>query len=94
MRRDPERTTSCGSWVREPARAGLREEVTAAAAERARGAHRPGVRRRRGTPRPSAAGAERHPAELFHEYLGCRSVADERVEALFGRLHDRVTGSG
>ena len=38
-------TTYLRVWVREPARAGLREEVTDAAAERAGGADRPGVRR-------------------------------------------------
>jgi exonuclease SbcD len=82
-------------WVREPARAGLREEVVALL---------PGALEVRIDPefaapvtgsRPSGgAGAERSPSELFREYLGTRSVADARVEQLFARLHDKVTGSG
>jgi exonuclease SbcD len=80
-------------WVREPARAGLREEVVALL---------PGALEVRIDPefaapvtgsRPSGgAGAERSPSELFREYLGTRSVADARVEQLFARLHDKVTG--
>jgi exonuclease SbcD len=80
-------------WVREPARAGLREEVVALL---------PGALEVRIDPefaapvtasRPSA-GPERTPSELFREYLGTRGVADPRVEQLFARLHDRVTGGG
>ena len=41
--------------------------------------------------RPSTAGADRSPGELFGEYLGTRAVDDRRVEELFARLHDRVT---
>ncbi|MDT7707703.1 MAG: repair protein SbcD/Mre11 [Pseudonocardiales bacterium] len=82
-------------FVKEPARAGLREEVTALL---------PGALEVRIDPefaapvtvsRPSeAGGAERSPSELFGEYLGTRGVEDQRVEQLFRRLHDRVTGSG
>jgi DNA repair protein SbcD/Mre11 len=77
-------------WVREPARAGLREEVMAML---------PGALEVRIDPefaapvtasRP-ASGSERAPSELFREYLGTRNVADPRVEQLFARLHDRVT---
>jgi exonuclease SbcD len=83
-------------WVREPARAGLREEVTALLPNALEVRIDPEFAAPVEAPRPSggAGGADRHPAELFHEYLGTRSVADERVEALFRRLHDRVTGSG
>ncbi|GAA3042258.1 exonuclease SbcCD subunit D [Pseudonocardia yunnanensis] len=79
-------------WVREPARAGLREEVMAML---------PGALEVRIDPefaapvtssRP-ASGVERAPSELFREYLGTRNVADPRVEQLFARLHDRVTGA-
>jgi len=77
-------------WVREPARAGLREEVMALL---------PGALEVRIDPefaapvtssRP-ASGSERAPSDLFREYLGTRNVADPRVEQLFARLHDRVT---
>ncbi|MDT7583505.1 MAG: repair protein SbcD/Mre11 [Pseudonocardiales bacterium] len=80
-------------WVREPARAGLRDEVLdllpnalevridpefAAAVSGSRPASGPGV--------------ERTPGELFSDFLADRQVADPRVEALFARLHDKVTG--
>jgi DNA repair protein SbcD/Mre11 len=77
-------------FVREPARAGLREEVTAVL---------PGALEVRIDPefaapvaasRPVEGGAGRSPAELFSEYLGARGVEDRRVEELFRRLHDRV----
>ena len=42
--------------------------------------------------RPSG-GADRSPGELFREYLGTRAVDDRRVEELFARLHDRVSGA-
>jgi exonuclease SbcD len=79
-------------WVREPARAGLREEVVALL---------PGALEVRIDPefaapvaasRPSAE-PERTSSEMFREYLGTRNVADPRVEQLFARLHDRVTGA-
>ncbi|AWS47929.1 exonuclease subunit SbcD [Streptosporangium sp. 'caverna'] len=42
-------------------------------------------------PARTAAGVERGPAELLHEYCVTRELIDERVEALFARLHDQVT---
>ncbi len=82
-------------WIREPARAGLRDEVTAIL---------PNVLEVRIDPefaatvtesRPVAgAGAPRSPAELFREYLHTRNVDDPRVEQLFRRIHDDVLGSG
>jgi DNA repair protein SbcD/Mre11 len=77
-------------FVREPARAGLREEVTAVL---------PGALEVRIDPEfaaPVAAtrpeqGAGRSPDELFREYLASRGVDDRRVEALFRRLHDEAT---
>ncbi|ADP78920.1 exonuclease SbcCD subunit D [Pseudofrankia inefficax] len=85
-------------WVREPARAGLREQVQevlpnalevridpefAAAAAAAAAGDRPS--------RPSTG--QRGPGELFHEYLGSQNVADDRVERLFARLHDEIVGA-
>ncbi len=78
-------------WVKEPARAGMREEVTAML---------PGALEVRIDPefaapltvsRPSGGGVGRSPAELFSEYLGARGVDDRRVEELFRRLHDQAT---
>ncbi len=93
---DPEEGDFLRVWVRAPARAGLREEVTALLPNALEVRIDPEFAAPTETPRPSGGhgGADRHPAELFHEYLGTRSVADERVEALFRRLHDRVTGNG
>lgn len=77
-------------FVREPARAGLREEVTAVL---------PGALEVRIDPdfaapltvtRPEQGGG-RSPDELFREYLTTRGVDDRRVEELFRRLHDEVT---
>jgi exonuclease SbcD len=81
-------------WLRvrvcEPARAGLRDEVTAVLPNALEVRIDPefaaplDVR-----PRP-AAGPERQPVELFHEYLSGAGVADPRVEKLFARLLDEV----
>ena len=79
-------------WVREPARAGLRDEVQALLPNALEVRIDPEFAAPVAAPRPSSAGPERSPSELFHEYLGTRGVADPRVEQLFARLHDRVTG--
>jgi exonuclease SbcD len=92
---DPDQADFLRVYVREPARAGLREEVTAVLPNAIEVRIDPEFAAPVSTPRPvDGGGADRHPAELFHEYLGGRSVADDRVEALFRRLHDQVTGSG
>lgn len=74
--------------VREPARAGLREDVEALL---------PGVLEVRVDPesatrRPEAprARTDRSPTELLQDYLRTRDVRDPRVEALFARLHEAV----
>jgi DNA repair protein SbcD/Mre11 len=79
-------------WVREPARAGLREEVVALLPNALEVRIDPEFAAPVAASRP-AAGPERAPSELFREYLGTRGVADPRVEQLFARLHDRVTGA-
>jgi DNA repair protein SbcD/Mre11 len=80
-------------WVREPARAGLREEVVALLPNALEVRIDPEFAAPTATSRP-AVGPERGPSDLFREYLGTRNVADPRVEQLFARLHDRVTGTG
>jgi DNA repair protein SbcD/Mre11 len=79
--------------VCEPARAGLKEEVQALlpSALEVRidpqfAAPASGVR-----PLGPAGHGERSPGELFREYCDHRGLDDGRVEALFARLHDRVT---
>lgn len=81
-------------YVQEPARAGLREEVTDAL---------PGALEVRIDPEFAVATADRHPAtdrrdrspaELFADFCAARGIADDRVQALFGQLHDEITGAG
>jgi len=81
-------------WVRERARAGLREEVTDLLPNALEVRIDPEFAAPVYGSRPSGAAADRSPEELFHEYLGARSVDDRRVEELFARLHDRVVTAG
>ncbi len=80
-------------FVREPARAGLREEVTAVLPNALEVRIDPEFAAPVTVSRPRGGGADASPAELFHEYLGTRSVDDGRVEELFRRLHERVVES-
>jgi exonuclease SbcD len=80
-------------WVREPARAGLREEMT----DLLPNALEVRIDPEFATPvtgsRPaSVLGVERSPLELFREYCASRLTDDPRLDALFARLHDRVLG--
>jgi exonuclease SbcD len=75
--------------VREPARAGLREEVLELL---------PGALEVRIDPElaphpasASRAPTDRAPGELLRDYLRTRDIADPRVEALFARLHEQIT---
>jgi DNA repair protein SbcD/Mre11 len=78
-------------WVREPARAGLREEVTALLPNALEVRIDPEFAAPLATTRPSPEPG-RTPVELFGEYLGSRGVADQRVAELFRSLHERITG--
>ncbi|WP_406729380.1 exonuclease SbcCD subunit D [Streptomyces sp. GD-15H] len=77
----------------EPARAGLRQEVQRLLPNALEVRIDPEFAAPVHTARSSAPadGVERSPAELFHEYCVTRNLVDERVEALFARLHDQVT---
>ncbi|MDF3049611.1 MAG: nuclease SbcCD, subunit [Pseudonocardia sp.] len=76
-------------WVREPARAGLREEVTDLLPNALEVRIHPEFAAPAQASRPAGGpGGDRSPGELFHEYLGTRAVDDARVEALFARLLD------
>jgi exonuclease SbcD len=80
-------------WVREQARAGLRDEVLGLLPNALEVRIDPEFAGAVTGSRPSGGpGVERTPGELFADYCASRSVADPRVAALFGRLHDRVTG--
>ncbi len=79
-------------WVCEPARAGLREEVTRLLPNALEVRIDPEFAAPVTASRPRGGGPERHPSELFHEYLTTRAIDDPRIERLFARLHDEVTG--
>jgi len=80
-------------WVREPSRAGLRDEVLDLLPNALEVRIDPEFAAPVSGSRPaSGPGVERTPGELFGDFLATRSVADPRVEALFARLHDKVTG--
>jgi exonuclease SbcD len=81
-------------YLREGARAGLREEITDAL---------PGALEVRIDPefavsvtdrQPRTDHRDRSPADLFADFCAARGIADERVQTLFGQLHDEVTGAG
>lgn len=82
-------------WVREPARAGLRDDVVEMLPNALEVRIDPEFTGPTSGTRPaSATGMERAPGELFAEFCASRSIADPRVAALFARLHDRVTSAG
>jgi exonuclease SbcD len=81
-------------WVREPARAGLREQVQEVLPNALEVRIDPEFAAAAAGDRPSRpASGQRGPGELFHEYLGSQNVADDRVERLFARLHDESVGA-
>jgi len=81
-------------FVREPARAGLREEVMAVMPNTLEVRIDPDFAAPVTAARPSSRdGAERSPAELFGEFCDVRGMRDARVQALFERLHDEVTSA-
>lgn len=80
--------------IREPARAGLREEITDVLpnalevridTEFALSITNQAAR---------TDHRDRSPAELFGDFCAARGVADERVQLLFERLHDELTSTG
>lgn len=81
-------------WVREPVRAGLRERVLELLPNALEVRIDPEFTSPVTGSRPAGgtAGAERSPGELFGDYCATHGVADRRVETLFARLHDEVTG--
>jgi exonuclease SbcD len=81
-------------WLREPTRAGLRDDAIAvlpnALEVRIDPEFAAPSRQREADPGRAA----RTPGQLFAQYCATRQVADERVMALFGELHDEVTTAG
>jgi exonuclease SbcD len=81
-------------WVKEHARAGLRDEVIELLPNALEVRIDPSLAAPIAGARPlTSTGIERTPAELFAEYCSSKKINDPRVEALFARLHDTVSGS-
>ncbi|MFI5953624.1 exonuclease SbcCD subunit D [Cryptosporangium sp. NPDC051539] len=78
-------------FVREPARAGLREEVQALLPGALEVQIDPEFRAETPATRPSRTRDHTTPGELFAEFCGERQIVDDRVQKLFTRLHDDVT---
>ena len=77
--------------VREPARAGLREEVQAVLPGALEVRIDPEFAAELQVPRPDRTSGQNGPAELFAEFCAERKLVDGRVQSLFTRLHDEVT---
>jgi DNA repair protein SbcD/Mre11 len=82
-------------WLCEPARAGLRDDTAAILPNALEvridpefAAPSPQDRR------PDMASAMQTPDQLFADYCAAEQVRDERVAALFARLHEEVTAAG
>jgi DNA repair protein SbcD/Mre11 len=81
-------------WLREPARAGLRDDTVAILPNALEVRIDPEFGAPSRPDRPDAAGVIRTPDELFADYCAAEQVADPRVAALFTELHDEVTAAG
>jgi exonuclease SbcD len=81
-------------WLREPVRAGLRDDTVAILPNALEVRIDPEFAPPTRTDRPEAAREPRNPGQLFEEYCATRNVTDQRVAALFAELHDEVTAAG
>ncbi len=81
-------------YIREPARAGLREEITDVLPNALEVRIDPEFAVSIADRQPATDHRDRSPAELFADFCAARNVADQRVQKLFERLHDEVTGAG
>ena len=83
-------------WLREPARAGLRDDATAILPNALEVRIDPDFAAPSRPERPDMANVIRTPDQLFADYCASEAVQvrDPRVAALFGQLHDEVTASG
>jgi DNA repair protein SbcD/Mre11 len=81
-------------WLREPVRAGLRDDAVAVLPNSLEVRIDPEFAKASPRKPVDPGRAARTPAELFAEYCASRQVSDPRVTALFGELHDEVTAIG
>jgi exonuclease SbcD len=80
--------------VREPVRAGLREDVVEALPNALEVRIDPEFAAPLHNGRAATVRAGRTPAELFAEYCAEMHVSDTRVQSLFDELHDELTTAG
>ena len=80
-------------WVREPARAGLRDDIAAVAPNALEIRIDPEFATQSRPDRPDMADVLRTPGQLFADYCAAMQVSDPRVTALFAELHDELTGA-
>ena len=81
-------------WLREPTRAGLRDDTVAIMPNALEVRIDPAFAGPSRTERPATAYAARSPGQLFADYCASEQVEDARVAALFGELYDEVTAAG
>jgi exonuclease SbcD len=81
-------------WVREPARAGMRDDVAAILPNALEVRIDPEFAAADRPERPDITSAMRSPQQLFAEYCAGENVRDERVAKLFAQLHEQVTTAG
>jgi DNA repair protein SbcD/Mre11 len=83
-------------WLREPARAGLRDDTAAILPNALEVRIDPDFAAPSAAERPTAANVIKTPDQLFADYCASldNPVRDDRVSALFAELHDEVTAAG
>jgi exonuclease SbcD len=81
-------------WLREPTRAGLRDDAVAILPNALEVRIDPAFATPSRTERPETTYAVRSPGQLFADYCASERVEDTRVAALFGELYDEVTAAG
>jgi DNA repair protein SbcD/Mre11 len=80
-------------WVREPARAGLRDDIAAILPNALEIRIDPEFATQSRPDRPDMADVLRTPGQLFADYCATMQVADPRVTALFAELHDDLSSA-
>ena len=81
-------------WLREPVRAGLRDDTVAVLPNALEVRIDPEFAAPSRPESPELADAIRTPGQLFADFCAAEQVQDARVAALFARLHDEVTAAG
>ena len=81
-------------WLREPTRAGLRDDTVAILPNALEVRIDPAFAGPPRAERPETAHTTRSPGQLFADYCASVQVEDTRVAALFGELYDEVTAAG